>query len=109
MSKTAQKSVKTETARLRAGNAGRRKPAHASETRDQLLTLQRSLGNQGVGRLLQMSSNDAGVSIGAPNSQLEQQAERLTAQLAQPRPTEQVRNGGLPPLEMQKFSTAAPQ
>jgi hypothetical protein len=99
MSKTAQKSANTKAVRMPVEQGGPLSPPHVPQAHDQILALQRSLGNQGVGRLLQMSSNHAGVSIGPPAGQHEQQADQVAAQAGQ-------RNSGLGSEDLRTFPSA---
>lgn len=62
-----------------AENCGPISPSPRSQAHDQILTLQRSLGNHGVGQLLQLGSEHAGVTISNPTSPFEQEADQIAA------------------------------
>jgi uncharacterized protein DUF4157 len=98
MSKTIQKSAKTKHVRTPAENGSPFNQSHPNQVQDQILTLQRNLGNQGVGRLLATSSNhsEAGVRISEPANQLELRADQIAAQTDE-------RNGPYHSRAIQKF------
>src|SRR5882724_738130 len=88
MSKTAQMTSRKKDLGLSDEKmGGQTHPSHAGHAQDQILSLQRSLGNHGVGQLLQLGVNRSspdrsGVRIGQSGGPHEQEADHIAEQVA---------------------------